>query len=204
VVKRDTRLAGMDNPLTPSDIVAQRVRELRKARGMTVADLAAECAAAGMPKLTVQALYKLEAQRDRADRPPRPVSVDELLTLAYVLDAETPLDLLVPKTWQDKFPVTPTTLLAGHAVRAWFLGETGPLRQRIEAPEKTEYLAQARDAILREAAARGLPAKAADDLMKLVISYAMSAAGEVDSRDERGSVEARSFARMLGRPEDGT
>jgi transcriptional regulator with XRE-family HTH domain len=73
--------------------VATRVRDLRTARGMTVADLAARCAAAGLPRLTVQTLYKLEGQRSK--RTPRPVSVDELLALAAALDV-SPLHLLVP------------------------------------------------------------------------------------------------------------
>ena len=74
----------MDNERTASDQVAKRVRELRKARGMTTADLAEGCAAAGMPRLTAQVLYKLEGQR--AKRTPRPVTVDELLVLARALD----------------------------------------------------------------------------------------------------------------------
>jgi transcriptional regulator with XRE-family HTH domain len=76
----------MDNASTPSDQVARRVRELRTDRNMTVKDLAARCAEEGMPGLTAQTLYKLEAQRDPAKRKPRPVSVDELLVLARALD----------------------------------------------------------------------------------------------------------------------
>ncbi|SRR6266498_1628370 len=75
----------MDNSPTTSDLIAQRIRELRKARGgMTVAELARRCRAAGIDTLTAQALYKLEGQR--SNRSPRPVSADELLVLAYVLD----------------------------------------------------------------------------------------------------------------------
>ena len=82
----------MSEERTVSDVVAGRIRKLCTARGMTVADLAARCAAAGMPKLTAQALYKLLGQRDVPDRPPRPVSVDELLILARALDV-TPANL---------------------------------------------------------------------------------------------------------------
>jgi transcriptional regulator with XRE-family HTH domain len=81
-----------DDGATASDLIAQRIRELRNARGMTVADLAARCEAAGMPKLTAQALYKLEGQRNALDRPPRPVTVDELLVLARALGV-TPAEL---------------------------------------------------------------------------------------------------------------
>jgi transcriptional regulator with XRE-family HTH domain len=85
----------MANTQTPSDVVAARVRELRTSRGMKVADLAARCAELGAEQLTVQALYKLEGQRESATRRPRPVSVDELLALAAALDV-APVHLLVP------------------------------------------------------------------------------------------------------------
>jgi hypothetical protein len=85
----------MANKQTPSDVVAARVREVRTRRGMKVADLAARCAELGAKQLTAQALYKLEGQRERADRRPRPVSVDELLVLAVALDV-APVHLLVP------------------------------------------------------------------------------------------------------------
>jgi transcriptional regulator with XRE-family HTH domain len=68
-----------------SDRVAERIRTLRMDRGLTAADLAERCAKAGMPRLTAQVLYKLEGQRDRQDRPPRPVTVDELVVLAAAL-----------------------------------------------------------------------------------------------------------------------
>lgn len=73
----------MDNAKTPSDLVAQRIRELRKGR-MTAAELAARCAEEGMPGITAQVIYKLEGQRTK--RTPRPVSVDELLVFARALD----------------------------------------------------------------------------------------------------------------------
>lgn len=93
MVKRTTRFATVDSSETPSDVVARRVRQLRKARGLTVADLAALCRDAGSARLTEQAIYKLEGQRSK--RSPRPVSVDELMVLAYCLDV-APLHLLVP------------------------------------------------------------------------------------------------------------
>lgn len=75
----------MDNRPTVSDHVAERVRRLRQERRLTVAELAGRCATAGMPKLSTQVIYKLEGQRDAPDRPPRPVTVDELMILAEVL-----------------------------------------------------------------------------------------------------------------------
>lgn len=96
LVKRNTRLAGMDKRPTASDQIAERVRTLRKQRRLTVAELAGRCETAGMPHLTAQVLYKMEGQRDAPDRPPRPVTVDELLVLASVLDV-TPAELC--RTW---------------------------------------------------------------------------------------------------------
>jgi len=75
----------MANSQTPSDVVAARVKQVRKRRALTVADLAARCAELGAPQLTAQALYKLEARRPGKLRP-RPVTVDELFILARALD----------------------------------------------------------------------------------------------------------------------
>ena len=75
----------MDSEPTASDVIAERVRELRNHRKWTVRELAARCAAEGSNTLTTQALYKLEGQRDPAKRHPRPVTVDELLVLARAL-----------------------------------------------------------------------------------------------------------------------
>jgi transcriptional regulator with XRE-family HTH domain len=75
----------MDNEQTPSDKVAARVRSLRKAQDLTVAQLASRCADAGMPQLTAQALYKLETRRAAPSGARRPVTVDELFILARAL-----------------------------------------------------------------------------------------------------------------------
>jgi transcriptional regulator with XRE-family HTH domain len=75
----------MDNAQTPSDRVAARVRALRRDQEMTVAQLAERCAAEGMPQLTAQALYKLETRRAAPSGARRPVTVDELFTLARAL-----------------------------------------------------------------------------------------------------------------------
>jgi len=79
-----------------SDLVAERVRKLRKERGLTAAELAARCAEAGMPQLTTQVIYKLEGQR--TNRAPRPVTVDEVLVLADALTV--PPAVLVPELLQ--------------------------------------------------------------------------------------------------------
>jgi transcriptional regulator with XRE-family HTH domain len=106
---------------TPSDLIAQRVRKLREGRGWKVADLAARCKEAGMPRLTVQALYKLETQRDRSDRAPRSVTVDELLVLAYVLDV-APVHLIAGLDDDTPLPVSPDWTVNAPGARKWVRG----------------------------------------------------------------------------------
>ena len=115
----------MANERTPSDVVAARVREVRKKRGMTVADLAARCADMGAPELTAQALYKLESRRPGKLRP-RPVTVDELLTLAVALNV-APVHLLVPiDDPRALYPVVGGVLVDRFGARAWIRG-IGPI-----------------------------------------------------------------------------
>jgi transcriptional regulator with XRE-family HTH domain len=109
----------------PSDVVAARVREVRGKRKLTVAELAARCAALGAPDLTAQALYKLEGRRPGKLRP-RPVTVDELLALAAALNCP-PVSLLVPPDDSGRpYAVTAAVTASRFEVRAWIRG-TGPL-----------------------------------------------------------------------------
>jgi len=111
--------------MTPSDVVAARVREVRGKRDLTVAELAARCAELGAPELTAQALYKLEQRRPGKLRP-RPVTVDELLTLAVALNV-APVHLLVPVDDPDEeYPVIGGVLARRFGVRAWIRG-IGPI-----------------------------------------------------------------------------
>ncbi len=112
----------MDNQLTVSDVVAMRVREARKRRNLTTEQLALRCADLGAPELTTQTLYKLEGQRDPSVRPPRPVSVDELLILAKALRVY-PVHLLVPVDDDEAaYQVTPAIRASRLRVRAWIRG----------------------------------------------------------------------------------
>jgi transcriptional regulator with XRE-family HTH domain len=108
---------------TPSDEVAARVRQVRKRRGMTVADLAARCKEIGAPDLTANALYKLEGQRESENRRARPVTVDELLALAFALNV-APVHLLVPPDGCDEpYQITQTmTATSRFAARGWIRG----------------------------------------------------------------------------------
>lgn len=69
---------------TPSDIAGERIRELRRDRGQSVAELAQACAEAGHPELTRDAIYTIETGRRIQGRRRRAVSVDELLAFAVV------------------------------------------------------------------------------------------------------------------------
>src|SRR5438034_4448875 len=119
----------MDSVPTASDQVARRVRELITDRKMTVPDLAARCADAGMPSLTAQTLYKLAGQRDPAKRKPRPVSVDELLVLARALDV--PVPELLPVAGADDDPPRLREMVA--YLRATFRQADREARERAEA-----------------------------------------------------------------------
>jgi transcriptional regulator with XRE-family HTH domain len=119
VVKLPSRLATVANA-TISDAIARRIRELRKLRGgMTVAELAERCRAAGCQTLTTQAIYKLEGQR--VSRAPRPVTVDELLILAYVLDV-APVHLIAG-LGDEPVLVSPEWTVGATGARAWIRGQ---------------------------------------------------------------------------------
>lgn len=95
-------------------VIAARVRELRRGRGWSADDLAAGMTAAGIP-WTRLVVTKLETGRRKS------VSTEELLALAYVLDA-APIYLLLP--WDDgaAYPVTPNTRARTGLVRDWVRG----------------------------------------------------------------------------------
>jgi transcriptional regulator with XRE-family HTH domain len=112
---------------TPSDVVAERVKEVRKRRGWNNAALAAECAKAGAAQLTENVLENIEhGRRDKAGRRRRTVSVDELLTLAIALNV-APVHLLVPPDDPDEpYPVVGGVQARRFGVRAWIRG-IGPI-----------------------------------------------------------------------------
>lgn len=124
-----------DEDRSVSDVVADRVREVRRRRGLTAAQLAVRCAALGMPDLTASTLSNIETgRRDETGRRRRDVSVDELLTLAAALDV-APVHLLVPPLGspltavlaepndEALYAVTPTRATRIYRVRQWIRGE---------------------------------------------------------------------------------
>jgi hypothetical protein len=122
-VKRPDKLVIMPSRSTTSDIVAARIRAVRRKRDLTVAGLAEQCAAAGYPELTEHALYSLEGRRSGTRRPARAVTVDELLALAKVLQV-APVHLLVPPAAGDDepYPVTHEVTAPARQVREWVRG----------------------------------------------------------------------------------
>jgi hypothetical protein len=103
--------------------VADAVKVLRVAKGWTHADLAAQMDAAGVP-WTRETVVNLERARKRS------LGVHELLALAFVLDVASPVDLIAPG--QELLSVAGMLMDPGD-VRAWCMGETGPLRVWIAA-----------------------------------------------------------------------
>lgn len=100
---------------TPSQVLAQRVRMYRDAHGWTVEDLAQRCTAAGVP-LDGSVITNLEND-ERA-----PVSVQELLTLAYVLSVP-PVLLFLPVGEDYEIEVTPGVAISPDAAVRWVCGE---------------------------------------------------------------------------------
>jgi transcriptional regulator with XRE-family HTH domain len=76
----------MTGPQTPSNVVAARIQEFRKRRGLSAAALAAACAKTGHPQLTEAVIANIETGRRRPDGTrTRDVTVDELLAFAEAL-----------------------------------------------------------------------------------------------------------------------
>jgi transcriptional regulator with XRE-family HTH domain len=109
-----------------SDVAAARIRQVRMTRGLDVLQLAALCKQEGAAELTADALYKLETRRGSPSGRPRPVTVDELLALAAVLNCP-PVSLLVDPDDTGPYPVTAAITAEAPWVRAWIRG-VAPLR----------------------------------------------------------------------------
>lgn len=124
---------------TPSGVVGARVREVRRLRDWTAAQLAERCADLGAPEITSSVVTDLETgRRDKTTgRRRRNITVDELLVLALALDV-APVHLIAPTYpapgWgrQDGrndpndaqlYAVTSTQEVPVYRVRSWVRGE---------------------------------------------------------------------------------
>jgi transcriptional regulator with XRE-family HTH domain len=136
----------MTSHRTPSDIVSDRVRQVRRKRGMTMADLAERCTNLGMPHLSVSAISNIETGRrdKKTGRRRRDVTVDELLVLAAALNV-SPVNLLVPPdAGLTVYPFSPIRMDAAREVRDWMRGFTvlpgGDVRLHLaESPPEDYY-----------------------------------------------------------------
>lgn len=114
--------------------VIREANRLRRAKTppWSAERLAAEMQAVAIP-WTRDTVMNLENGRRKR------LAAHELLGLAYVLEVDNPVDLIVPAAGKDPtFVVVPNQLVDRAAVRAWFEGKTGPLRQWLQPADEEE------------------------------------------------------------------
>lgn len=102
-------------PRTPTQVLAQRVRVYRDAHGWSGQELAQRCTDAGVP-LDGTVIADIESGHGGG------ISVQELLTLAYVLSVP-PVLLFVPVGEDYHFEVTPGVQVAPDAAVRWLSGQ---------------------------------------------------------------------------------
>ncbi|PCG88019.1 transcriptional regulator [Streptomyces sp. WZ.A104] len=107
--------------------IAQRLREARKAAGLTMAEVAQGCAARGLPELTEHSMKNLESGRKTS------ITVADIAVLADVLSVP-PVTLLFPLGSSSTVEVLPGRTVSTWDAVAWFTGES-PLDAT--APEKS-------------------------------------------------------------------
>lgn len=118
-------MSTMTTNASMADVIAREIRRHRQARGLTVKQLADECARLGAKQLTATALTNVERGQgepgkggrprtsDTTPRRRRDVSHDELLVVARALGVP-PAALLFPLGANEKVEVLP-----GHQASAW-------------------------------------------------------------------------------------
>lgn len=107
---------------TVSDVIARRVREIRRGRGWTAAQLEARLADLGAGHLSIATLSNIETgRRDDAGRRRRDVTADELLALAVALSV-APVHLLIPLDDGAHYSPLPTGDIPADWARDWVRG----------------------------------------------------------------------------------
>ena len=121
-------MADPEALLRPSDVIGERVRELRRLRGWTAKQLAEKCSDVGATDLTSPAILNIETGRRGPDgKRSRNVTVEELLILATVLSV-APDSLLFPldgtgQSVTAPIEVTPKRHVSDRALlRRWAAG----------------------------------------------------------------------------------
>ncbi|WP_405818157.1 helix-turn-helix domain-containing protein [Streptomyces sp. NBC_01390] len=107
--------------------IAQRLRDARKAAGLTMAEVAQGCADRGLPEFTEHSMKNLESGRKTS------ITVADLVVLADVLGVP-PVTLLFPLGSSATVEVLPGREVSTWDAVAWFTGES-PLEG--PAPEGT-------------------------------------------------------------------
>jgi transcriptional regulator with XRE-family HTH domain len=108
-----------------SDGVAERIKEVRKARGLTTRTLAERCAQLGAPQISASVLMNIESgRRDPDGRRRRDISLDEWAVIAYALGV-SPLVLLLPGE-DAPYALTPQIATTARVVYDWLIGERMP------------------------------------------------------------------------------
>ena len=116
--------------LTPTQVVAARVREIRERRRLTGTQLAERMTKAGL-KWDRATVAKLETGRRQS------LTLEEVLALAAVLNV-APVHLLIPlDSDQEPYPVTATTAASARIVREWIRG-----RYALPGADRREYFSE--------------------------------------------------------------
>lgn len=123
-----------EDPPTVGQTIAAQIRAYRLKRGWSVRHLAEECARHGAPQLTQASLENVERGQDpNAKRKPREVSVEELLTLAYVLNAR-PADLMFKSSFR-RVQVTPQITAHPYIAWSWLTGHVPYMATYFDRPK---------------------------------------------------------------------
>jgi len=108
---------------TPSDVVADRVRALRRELRWSAERLAEEGKAQGFAELTASVIANLESGRPLEDGSRRrKITVDELVALSLVLSVP-PIALLLPWGLSDEFKVGPNAVANIQTFYEWLIGK---------------------------------------------------------------------------------
>jgi transcriptional regulator with XRE-family HTH domain len=151
--------------LSPSGVVAERLKEARRRRGWTAKQLAEHCAKAGATHLTVSVLANIESGRPDLDgHRRRDITVDELVTLSYVLDVAPVYLLGLPASGDNAMHITPNrTVDDPDELLRWLRGDQAlpgtdsrlyysVALERMPVPDTQQTLSEYASAILQDRA----------------------------------------------------
>jgi len=134
--KRRPRPA-VDEGASYTKLVMEEVKILAEQKGWSDRQLAEEMDKVGIPWSRDTVTNLMTGRRKR-------LAAHELLGLCYVLDVSNPVDLIVPAHLREPYMIlVPKLIVPNAAVRAWFEGKTGPLREWLAPTPDEELKAQA-------------------------------------------------------------